>query len=571
MIRIKIVKWVVILMFFILSLALLGLVIIQGRKYQELSRRNCIRLLPQEGARGKIFDRQGYAIIDNKLVYDVMILPQEQDENDKVLMAVSGILEINFRDLKKEFKNYYVASSVPVTIAKNVDRKKAIALEVLKFNFPSIIIQPRPQRHYPYGRLASHIIGYVSEIDHWRLTKLKDFGYKTKDVVGFGGVEERYDYYLRQEEGGLSIEIDHRGRLMRVLGFRPARNGKNIQLTLNLKIQKITEEKLSDRKGSVIIMDPYNGEIIALVSSPDFAPSVFIERENYSVASLFNNPDAPLLNRAISTSYPAGSLFKVIVATCALETKKINLSTTFLCQGSTLIGRQEFICWDTHGQQNLIPAIAHSCNIFFYKTGLLLGGQAIHDYAVKFGLSRPTSFELPYEASGFIPSPIWRKIYKFQNWYDGDTANLSIGQGEVLVSPLQMLRVMAVFANGGYLVVPYIVKAVDGQDISVYQRKITNLFLKKSTIDNLRQGLREVISDPKGTGNVLSSLPISLAGKTGTAQAPPGQAHAWFIGFFPFKNPKFAICVFLERGGPGYYACVIARQIIEEMINEGLL
>jgi penicillin-binding protein 2 len=134
-----------------------------------------------------------------------------------------------------------------------------------------------------------------------------------------------------------------------------------------------------------------------------------------------------------------------------------------------------------------------------------------------------------------------------------------------------MLRMMAVFANGGYLVVPYIVKAVDGQDISVYQRKITNLFLKKSTIDNLRQGLREVISDPKGTGNVLSSLPISLAGKTGTAQAPPGQAHAWFIGFFPFKNPKFAICVFLERGGPGHYACVIARQIIEEMINEGLL
>lgn len=558
-------------MFFVLGLALLGLIVIQGRKYRELSRRNCIRLLPQQGARGKIFDREANIIVDNKLVYDVMILPQDQDENDKVLMAVSDALEINFRELKREFKNYYVASSVPVAIAKNVDRKKAIALEALKFDFPSIIIQPKPQRHYPYGGFASHIIGYVSEIDHWRLTKLKDFGYKTKDVVGFGGVEEKYDYYLRQEEGGLSVEIDHRGKPMRVLGFKPARNGKSIQLTLNLKIQKIIEEKLTHRKGSIIIMDPHSGEIIALVSSPDFAPAVFVEKETHSITSLFNNPNAPLLNRAISASYPAGSLFKIIVATCALETKKMNLSTSFLCQGRTLIGKQEFVCWDTHGQQNLIAAVAHSCNIFFYKTGLLVGAQAIHDYAVKFGLSKPTSFELPYESSGFIPSPIWKRISKFQNWYDGDTANLSIGQGEVLVTPLQMLRVMAVFANGGYLVTPYIVKAIDNQDISAYQKKITNLSLKKSTIDSLRQGLREVVSDPKGTGSVLSKLPISVAGKTGTAQAPPGKAHAWFTGFLPFKHPKFAICVFLEHGGPGYYACVIAREIIQEIIKEGLL
>ncbi|MCX5703130.1 MAG: penicillin-binding transpeptidase domain-containing protein, partial [Candidatus Omnitrophica bacterium] len=379
------------------------------------------------------------------------------------------------------------------------------------------------------------------------------------------------DYYLRQEEGGLSIEVDHKGRFVRTLGFRPPRNGRDIQLTLSLKIQKIVEDKLGDRKGCVIIMDPDTGEIIAMVSSPSFNPSAFVDKSSSSLSYLFNNPDAPLINRAISAAYPPGSTFKAIVATAGLETKKINLSTTFLCKGSIFVGKQEFACWNIHNQQSLIPAIAHSCNVFFYKTGLLIGPWAIHDYAVKFGLSRPTSFELPYEASGFLPSPLWRKINRFRNWFDGDTVNLSIGQGDVLVTPLQMVRMMAVFANRSFLVTPYIVKAVDGRDISLYQRKITHFPIKTSTIDYIRQGLRGVVLDAAGTANVLSSLAVPVAGKSGTAQAPPGQAHAWFIGFFPFKNPRFTICVFLERGGPGYFSCVLAKQIIEAMLSEGLI
>jgi penicillin-binding protein 2 len=178
---------------------------------------------------------------------------------------------------------------------------------------------------------------------------------------------------------------------------------------------------------------------------------------------------------------------------------------------------------------------------------------------------------LPYEAGGFIPSPLWKKINKFQNWFDGDTVNLSIGQGDCLVTPLQMARLLAVFANKGYLVNPYIVKAVDGKDISIHRKSAADLGLKKETIDYIRQGLRGAIYDPAGTGNVLSDLAVSVAGKTGTAQAPPGQAHAWFAGFFPFENPKFVICVLLERGGPGYYSCVLAKQIIEAIIAEGLI
>jgi len=571
MFRARIINIVIICLFVLLGFGLINLQVLHGKKYKELSDRNSIRLLPQMGARGRILDREGKCLVGNKLSYDLLILPQDLKQVDKSLMSVSKILGLSFSNLKSTFNNGYMAASIPVTIVKNMERKKAIALEQLKTEIPGLIIASNPVRYYPYASLASHVIGYVNQIDRWRLTKLADYGYKTKDIVGFGGIEEKYDYYLRQEEGGLSVEVDHRGRIVRALGFSQPRNGKDLELTINLKLQQIVEDRLGDKKGAVVIMDPYSGEILAMASSPNFNPGAFVDKDNYNVSGLFSNSDSPFINRAISAAYPPGSIFKPVVASAALETKKINLSTTFVCHGKMSVGAREFACWSTHNEQNIISALAHSCDVFFYSTGLILGAQPIHDYAVKFGLSRTTSFELPYETGGFIPSPLWRKINKFKNWYNGDTANLSIGQGDCLVTPLQMVRMIAVFANEGYLVTPYIVKSIEGRDITALQNKITNLSLRPSTMDYIRKGLRETIHDPAGTGNVLSNLAVDVAGKTGTAQAPPGLAHAWFIGFFPYKNPKYAMCVLLERGGPGYYSCVVAKQIIEDMIAGGLI
>lgn len=558
-------------MFLLLALRILNLQVLCGRHFKELSDKNCVRLLPQPGARGRILDSCGSVIVDNRISYDVMVWPQGIRNTEQLFSKISGMIGISAGDLKKQYKNNYVSSSMPVVIARNIDKKKAIVLGELKLEMPQVIIQANPVRNYPYAKLCSHVIGYVNEIDRWRLTKLEDYGYKTKDIVGFGGLEEKYDYYLRQEEGGLSIEVDHRGRFMRVLGFRSSAKGRDIELTLNLKIQKIAQENLEGKTGCVIIMDPYTGEIVAMASFPDFNPSLFVNGPRQEVCALFNDPDSPFINRAISAQYPAGSIFKVIVSAAALETKKIDLSTSFLCTGYAMVGRQKFACWDTHGRQNLVEAITHSCNVFFYRTGLLLGAQSIYDYAVKFGLSKPTGFELSYESSGFIPSPLWRRINKFKSWFDGDTANLSIGQGDVLVTPLQMTRMMAVFANKGYLVTPYIIKAVDGKDVSLHQRRIEKMPLRETTVNSIRQGLRGVVSDSKGTANVLSALTIPVAGKTGTAQAPPGQPHGWFVGFFPFKNPKYVICVFLERGQAGYYSAVLAKQIINSIITEGLI
>lgn len=570
--RIRIVSLCLGFIFAALALSLFNLQVIQAGKFKDLSNKNCIRLLPQEGARGRIIDRNGSVMVDNRLSYDVMVLPQEGMQVNSALRRVSSVLGTDYNELILLLRKNISRQFLPQTIARNIEAKKAIALEELRSDLPGLVIKPHPLRYYPYSGLASHLIGYLNEIDRWRLTKLQDYGYKTKDIVGFGGVEEKYDYYLRQEEGGLSVEVDHQGRFVRILGYKPPENGKDIQLTVDLAVQKIAESVLAGRKGSVIIMEPYSGEIIAMAGGPGFNPSVFVKKSGRSISGLFNDPDAPMINRSISAAYPAGSVFKLVVAAAAMENGKINSSTSFFCQGGINLGAREFSCWSEHGQQNLTEAITHSCNVFFYRIGLLCGAQAIHDYAVRFGFSRPTSIDLPYETGGIVPNPLWRKIYRFQNWFDGDTANFSIGQGDLLVTPVQVARMMAVFANRGSLVIPHVIKAIDGQDLSAYYRnKISRVAVKEKTLDSIRLGLRRVVQAQTGTANNLSVLAVSVAGKTGTAQVASGESHGWFAGFFPFDRPKYVICAFLEHGRAGHAASELTRQIIEEMSKEGLI
>ncbi|MCX5697913.1 MAG: penicillin-binding protein 2 [Candidatus Omnitrophica bacterium] len=568
--RIKFINIALGLLFSLLGAGLFNLQVIQGAKFSALSDKNCIRLIEQSGTRGKIIDRDGNIIVDSYLSYDLLLSAMDVKSAYSTLEAVSRVLGTPLEVLKKRLRRNFTGTSVPAIIAVNIGLNKAIALEELKADYPSIIVYPHPLRHYPYGPLACHTIGYLSEIDHWRLTKLEDYGYKTKDIVGYTGVEEKYDYYLRQEEGGLAMQVDHRGGFVRTLGFRPPQSGKDIQLTLDIKIQKAAEQAFSQRKGSCIIMDPDSGEILALVSTPGFDPSVFVEKPGSSLVSdIFTDPDHVLVDRSINGTYPAASVFKLVVATAALEEGKLDPSRAFTCTGSLHIGKREFKCWSIHGSQDMREAIAHSCDVFFYHTGLLVGPQQIHDYALKFGFGRSTGSDLPYESIGLVPDPLWKKLYRFKNWYDGDTANFAIGQGELLVTPIQIVRMMAVFANEGSLVAPFVVKAVAGRDVYSAQKKITKMRLKKSTIDLIRQGLRQAVTDPSGTANALADIPVSAAGKTGTAQVSRGSPHGWFAGFFPFEKPRFVICVFLEHGGSGGAAAHVAKQIIEEMSKEG--
>jgi penicillin-binding protein 2 len=569
--RDKLVSFIIAGVFLLLWLGLFNLQAMQGNRYRQLSEKNCIRLIPQQGSRGRIFDRSGKIIVTNSLAYDILLMPQKEPDLGKTLSELSGVLKTDAGVLRSAYRQNYQAPFMPVVILRDAEPKVAMAVEEMRFGLEVVLVRARPLRRYPYGELFAHVIGYLGEIDRWRLTRLADYGYKTKDVVGLSGIEERYDYYLRQEDGAQSVNVDHQGRFVRLLGFKPPKNGKDLQLALDLRIQQIAGRVLGGLRGCVIILQPASGEVLAMVSKPDFDPAVFTKRQAQGFAKLSNDRQAPFFNRAISGLYPPASVFKLVVAAAALESKKLNPLTQFFCAGSLKIGNRLFACWDVHSQQVLTEAVKHSCNIFFYHSGILTGAQVIHDYALRFGLGKLSGIDLAGEESGFVPSPFLRRLYRFQGWFDGDTANFAIGQGELLVTPLQVACLMAVFANRGYLVYPYLAKAIDGRLIAHSRKKPLRLPIKESTLDTIRPALRSVVSGPQGTASILADLAVAVAGKTGTAQASHGQPHGWFAGFFPYENPKFALCVFLEHGGSGYNACIVARRIIEEMITQGLL
>ncbi|MCM8771070.1 MAG: penicillin-binding transpeptidase domain-containing protein, partial [Candidatus Omnitrophica bacterium] len=305
--RIKFFKLILYTLFIFLGVYIFYLQVLRGPYYRQLSKHNSIRIIPEEGARGRIFDRNFNVLVDNYLSFDVFILTQHIKEKDKTLAELSSILNISEGELRQRLNKRYIAPFLPVNVAQNLDRKQAIRIEMYNYQLPGVILRARPRRHYPYGKLASQVIGYLSEIDYWRLEKLKDYGYKARDIVGYAGVEERYDYYLRPTEGGLQVEVDSRGRFKRALGYKYSLNGKDIQLTLDINLQKIVEENLAGNKGAVILMDPSTGEILAMASFPDFNPEIFFERSPLQLQKIFNDPDAPLLNRGISASYPPGS------------------------------------------------------------------------------------------------------------------------------------------------------------------------------------------------------------------------------------------------------------------------
>ncbi len=558
--------------FAVLLFFLAGMQLFRGSRFIELSRKNCIKLIPQPGARGSILDRNGTVLAGNVLSYDVMVLPQKNTQLENVLRRISPVLHISVKELRSSFNKGVVAPFIPVAVCRGITLRQAIAVEELKTEIPGVMVQPRPVRSYPGGKLAAHVLGYLNNIDHWRLSKLEEYGYTERDTVGYSGLEEKYDYYLRPLEGGVSVEVDHRGRVVRVLGFKPPENGRDIQVTLDAGIQRIVEEALAGRKGAVVVLDPQSGEILAMASSPAFAPESFIAEDKEALRSLLQDKDGVFVNRSISGVYAPGSVFKPVTAAAALETGKADYSTVIECKGSLKLGKEEFNCSSVHGPQDLEHAIAHSCNIYFYNIGILVGGQIMHDYALKFGYGRPCGVELPYEAAGLVPEPLWKRIYKLKRWFEGDSVNLSIGQGDLLVTPLQVARMMAVFANGGELVNPYIVKNIGGVDPrSGRHRRPARAPLSSGHLAYLRESLRMVVEENSGTAHVLSSLPVSVAGKTGTAQAPGGRCHAWFCGFFPYDNPRYVICSFLENGGSGYQASLMSKEIIAGMAGKGMI
>jgi penicillin-binding protein 2 len=518
-----------------------------------LSYKNSIRLININAPRGIIYDRNNKIIADNRLGLGIFIVPQELKDFNSEIKKLSEILGVPESLLIRNYRRNYEAPFAPCELLKNASKREAILIEESKLDMPGVLVKEAPLRRYLYGGALAHVMGYIGEIDRCELELLEKYGYSVKDWIGKDGVEKIADVFLRGKDGGMQIQVDNRGRQVRVLNFKKPKKGKDIYLTIDAALQEYIWKMMKEKKGAAIFMDVNNGEILALLSTPSYDP-------NNSISKVLDDEDAPLLNRAIMGQYPPGSLFKIIIGLAGVESKKARPETTFVCNGKLNIGKDAFHCWnrDGHGHMNLENAIIESCNVYFYNFGILLGSEKILEFAKEFGLGKKTGIELSGEIEGFVPSRLWKRMVEDKRWYTGDTANLSIGQGYLLVTPLQVVRVIAAIANGGALLEPHVLKGRGLASVPIIK-------IEKKNLDFIRRAMKGVVEKGSGTGFRAWSSIVSISAKTGTSQAGEGlRSHAWFGGFAPSVDPEISFVVFLEHGGSGGdTAAMIAKKAVE--------
>jgi len=572
--RDRIISAIIYTAFTLLTTALLYIQIIRFPYYHKLARNNVIRIIPIDGPRGNMFDTKGIALVSNRLSFDVAVVYQELQDTENLIKVLTETLGVASKDILKSIELARRKPYAPVTIIEDVDKEKALMLEEASLDIRGLVIETRSKRNYIYQDMASHVFGYLSEISEYELEKMRGYGYRMRDLIGKDGLEKIYDRYLAGVDGGLQIEVDSKGRLVKTLGLKEPSSGKDLYLTIDLSLQAVSDKLLGERKGAVIVMNPQNGAVLALASHPAFDPNIFVKpdtsRERMMLVS--DRKGRPLFNRAISGMYPPGSVFKITVASAALSTKRVTPNTRFNCTGSYNLGGVKFDCWkDTgHGSQNITEGLMNSCNVFFYNTGKATGVDNIETYTRVFGFGAHTGVDLPDEAKGVVPGKLWKRLHKHDNWYEGDTLNYSIGQGYLLVTPIQIVEMTSVIANGGNIVTPHLVKKIGTDDMEVPEP--SNIGLRNEAIQTVREGLYKVVNSDEGTGKHVRVEGLSIAGKTGTAQNPQGRTHAWFTGFAPFNVPKISLVVFLEHGGKGgLEPAEIAKGIFQEAKNRGYL
>ena len=385
-----------------------------------------------------------------------------------------------------------------------------------------------------------------------------------------------YNDYLRGISGGRQVEVNARGRVINIVADELPKKGKDIYLTIDSQLQAIAFDVMKKYRGSFIVMNVNTGAIVTMVTTPSFDVNKFRKSSSY-LNSVFNNKERPTLNRPIQAAYPIGSVFKPVVAIAALETKKINDKSKFLCTGNFSLGRSRFKCNSQHDWQDVGDAIAHSCNVFFYNTGMRLGSDYLTDYGHMVGLGRKTNIDLPNEKEGIIPSKVWKRKRLKQKWYSGDTINMSIGQGYVNATPIQVAMLMSFFATGGVLVQPHVVETIEETTFKDYA--VERYEIDRRMMYLVKDGLRRVVVDKKGTARDLRKLDMQIAGKTGTAQVSKKKAHGWFAGFFPYRDPQYSVVVMLENAGSSHVAVDVLSEIFTkakennifpEFINESV-
>ena len=579
--------FLVIAVFAVLLLRLWFLQIFQGPSYRVQSENNRIRLQDVPPFRGMIFDRNGDLLVDNRPSFDAYVIPEEISDRGELigsLYTLLGLDPVSLEDrIGKEDQKYGFR---PVLIKKNLTREELAIVEANLFNLPGVMIQIKPQRYYLYKELAAHLIGYLGEINEAQLMSGRYPDNKQGDLIGQSGVERVWQKNLNGMRGGEQVEVDAAGRRLTVISRRPPVAGQNLGLTIDKKLQQVAEKCLKDKKGAIVALQPMTGEILAMSSSPTYDPNQFLEGLNRAEwARLVSGKEHPLQNRAVAGQYPPGSTFKIVMALAGLE-EGVDPREEVFCDGKFPFGEHTFRCWrkQGHGRVALHRALVESCDVYFYKLGKRLGIDKIHHYAKMCGLGTVSGYELGTEKEGLIPSNQW-KLNRFGvPWQPGETISTSIGQSFVLVTPLQMARLISAFFNGGVLYQPKVVKWVGKDDEHVYRftpEVSGRLKAKEQNIALIRSALIGVVNEPGGTGSKsrIKTGPI-VAGKTGTAQVvalakekavQQGEElpqefkdHAWFVAIASADKPEIAVAVLVENAGHGGSAAApLAREMFE--------
>ena len=558
--KFRLIRNVIGAIFIIVVFSSIKLQIIEGKKYERLSEKNRIRKRYVSAPRGKIFDRYGYEIANTRPGFYVSIIQSIVDE--KTLQELSRILGIDEQTITERMrieKNPYMS----VKIIHDISYEQLSILEENMDELNGVEVGVEPMRNYPYGELLCHILGYVGEITSEEIKQ--DDAYSIGDYKGRMGLEKYYEKYLKGVDGIEYIEVDARGReLGKITEKRPIpiTHGKDLFTTINLALTESVAVYLEDYdKAICVCLNPTNGEILVLYSKPGFDPNRFIhglQQEEWE--QLHNAPDAPMYNRAIMSCYPCASTFKPFVALAALDSKMITKEKRFeRCRGEYRLGRRTFKCWKSHGRLNLIGAIIYSCDIYFYQLGRFIGIDTIADRAQKIGFGEKTGIDILHEKGGLLPDREWLENRYGKNWPEGHIFNLSIGQGDLLVTPLQLACAFTLFANDGKIPIPHLIKS----EKTSYRE--TNI--SQEAIQLVKEGLLGVVAS--GTGMLARVKHIDVCGKTGTAQNPHGEDHSLFVGFAPANNPRILVCVLVENAGHGgSVAAPIAGKIMRAYVRE---
>jgi penicillin-binding protein 2 len=557
---------------------------VKGAYYYEQAESNRIRPVRLRPPRGIIYDRYGRPLVENVLTFDISLVPEDAPDLDATIDTMSSLIKIDKSSITAALDDAAPIRSKydPVKILEEAPWKDVALVEAHQEDLPGAIVEPEHRRHYPYGGLASHQLGYIGKASPNQRKKDQDIGLLT----GQSGLEKIYDKLLRGVAGKRMIQVNAAGRKVKDLGIEEPRPGTDLYLTIDLDAQKAAEEGLGNRAGAVVAMDPNNGELIALASHPNFDPNLFprgISPKDW--VRLMNDPSHPLYNRAIQSVYPPGSTFKIIVALAGLTYGVITPDEKIVCHGFLKSGRHTFRCWkkEGHGAISLHQAIVESCDVYFYTLGDRIGWDRVAAFAKKLGYGRLTGIPLPDEKPGLIPTTEWKKERTGETWYGGDTFINSIGQGFVLVSPIQACQLMSIVANGGFFYQPQLLKQSRNRETGVVttfpptlKSKIT---IDPAALDEVRRALAGVVAEPGGTGHAAQTPLTTVAGKSGTAQViaqkiagrhleENARDHAWFIAYAPVENPKIAVAVLVEHGGHGGSAAApIARRVIEEYLK----